>query len=156
MSRFPGGFNALHRDLRGSVFFPIQMAVVLSPRVDAKSADGFDGGEFLLRDVPERIALWVTVTLQPRSLMALPTQMAPPAVLARLLSTRTRAAAPERHVGRRAGPAPPDAHAARTRQSGMGGGRRLNLADKEAIRAAQVQWARYAGLVGMVRPLHLE
>ena len=27
-----GGFNALHRDLRGSVFFPIQMAVVLSPR----------------------------------------------------------------------------------------------------------------------------
>ena len=26
----PGGFNALHRDLRGPIFFPIQMAVVLT------------------------------------------------------------------------------------------------------------------------------
>ena len=49
----PGGFNALHRDLRGSVFFPIQMAVVLSPQHD-QSADGFAGGEFQFRDVPER------------------------------------------------------------------------------------------------------
>jgi hypothetical protein len=51
----PGGFNALHRDLRGTVFFPIQMAVVLSPRVDESDlqADGFRGGEFLLCDVPE-------------------------------------------------------------------------------------------------------
>jgi hypothetical protein len=48
-----GGFNALHRDLRGAVFFPIQMAVVLSPRRD-QSAGGFEGGEFLFRDVPER------------------------------------------------------------------------------------------------------
>jgi hypothetical protein len=44
-----GGFNALHRDLRGSVFFPIQMAVVLSP----VGPDGFTGGEFLFCDVPE-------------------------------------------------------------------------------------------------------
>lgn len=44
-----GGFNALHRDLRGSVFFPIQMAVVLSPA----GPDGFSGGEFLFCDVPE-------------------------------------------------------------------------------------------------------
>jgi hypothetical protein len=49
----PGGFNALHRDLRGSVFFPIQLAVVLSPRRD-QASDGFVGGEFLFRDVPER------------------------------------------------------------------------------------------------------
>ena len=49
----PGGFNALHRDLRGSVFFPIQMAVVLSPRLD-QAPDGFAGGAFLFRDVPER------------------------------------------------------------------------------------------------------
>jgi hypothetical protein len=49
----PGGFNALHRDLRGAVFFPVQMAVVLSPRRD-QAADGFGGGEFLFRDVPER------------------------------------------------------------------------------------------------------
>jgi hypothetical protein len=51
----PGGFNALHRDLRGKVFFPIQMAVVLSPRADPSSqeSDGFQGGEFLLCDVPE-------------------------------------------------------------------------------------------------------
>lgn len=51
----PGGFNALHRDLRGSVFFPIQMAVVLSPRADASdpTAPGFRGGEFLFSDVPE-------------------------------------------------------------------------------------------------------
>jgi uncharacterized protein len=49
-----GGFNALHRDLRGAVFFPIQMVVVLSPRVDSfdAPADGFRGGEFLFCDVP--------------------------------------------------------------------------------------------------------
>ena len=46
----PGGFNALHRDLRGSVFFPIQMAVVLSPC--SEPPEGFRGGEFLLCDVP--------------------------------------------------------------------------------------------------------
>jgi hypothetical protein len=52
----PGGFNALHRDLRGSVFFPLQMAVVLSPRADPDAPDsgGFTGGEFLFCDVPER------------------------------------------------------------------------------------------------------
>jgi hypothetical protein len=52
----PGGFNALHRDLRGSVFFPIQMAVVLSWRADPADpgSGGFSGGEFLLCDVPER------------------------------------------------------------------------------------------------------
>lgn len=51
-----GGFNALHRDLRGTVYFPVQMAVVLSPRADDSdpSAEGFRGGEFLLCDVPER------------------------------------------------------------------------------------------------------
>jgi uncharacterized protein len=51
----PGGFNALHRDLRGEVFFPIQMAVLLSPRCDQGDAcpDAFQGGEFLLCDVPE-------------------------------------------------------------------------------------------------------
>jgi len=48
----PGGFNALHRDLRGRVFFPVQLAVVLSPRAD-QGAEGFQGGEFLLCDVPE-------------------------------------------------------------------------------------------------------
>jgi uncharacterized protein len=51
----PGGFNALHRDLRGTVFFPIQMAVVLSPRVDREDANtqGFQGGAFLFCDSPE-------------------------------------------------------------------------------------------------------
>ena len=51
----PGGFNALHRDLRGAVFFPIQMAVVLSPLADLAAPDsaGFRGGAFLLCDVPE-------------------------------------------------------------------------------------------------------
>ena len=50
----PGGFNALHRDLRGAVFFPIQMAVVLSPRADPADpqATGFLGGDFLFCDVP--------------------------------------------------------------------------------------------------------
>jgi hypothetical protein len=47
----PGGFNALHRDLRGRVFFPLQLAVVLSPRAD-QEPQGFQGGEFLLCDVP--------------------------------------------------------------------------------------------------------
>ena len=42
----------MHRDLRGRVFFPVQLAVVLSPRAD-QEADGFQGGEFLLCDVPE-------------------------------------------------------------------------------------------------------
>lgn len=51
----PGGFNALHRDLRGDVFFPIQLAVVLSPRTDSIEDDthGFQGGEFLFCDVPQ-------------------------------------------------------------------------------------------------------
>jgi hypothetical protein len=48
----PGGFNALHRDLRGRVFFPLQMAVVLSPRAD-QDPEGFQGGEFVLSDFPE-------------------------------------------------------------------------------------------------------
>src|SRR5262249_38964052 len=48
----PGGFNALHRDLRGRVFFPVQLAVVLSPRAD-QAPDGFRGGEFLFCDVPQ-------------------------------------------------------------------------------------------------------
>jgi hypothetical protein len=52
----PGGFNALHRDIRGKVFFPIQLAGVLSPRADATDPDsvGFLGGDFVLCDVPER------------------------------------------------------------------------------------------------------
>jgi hypothetical protein len=50
----PGGFNALHRDLRGTVFFPIQLAVVLSPQADPLNAvEGFEGGEFAFCDVPE-------------------------------------------------------------------------------------------------------
>ncbi len=51
----PRGFNSLHRDLRGTVFFPIQMAIVLSPLVETTEmqASGFQGGEFLLCDVPE-------------------------------------------------------------------------------------------------------
>jgi hypothetical protein len=51
----PGGFNALHRDLRGRVFFPIQLAVILSPRADSSAEEekGFCGGEFLFCDVPE-------------------------------------------------------------------------------------------------------
>jgi hypothetical protein len=50
-----GGFNALHRDLRGAVYFPIQMAVVLSPvaQTAVGDSDGFRGGEFLFCDVPE-------------------------------------------------------------------------------------------------------
>ncbi|MCI0682742.1 MAG: 2OG-Fe(II) oxygenase [Gemmataceae bacterium] len=60
----PGGFNALHRDLRGAVFFPIQMAVVLSAKMAAMEgatghgaidmvACGFQGGDFLFCDDPE-------------------------------------------------------------------------------------------------------
>src|SRR5262249_44832146 len=49
-----GGFNALHRDLRGAVYFPIQLAIVLSPLLeDGEAGDGFTGGEFLFCDVPE-------------------------------------------------------------------------------------------------------
>ncbi len=36
----PGGFNALHRDLRGEVFFPIQMAVALSSQADPSNPAG--------------------------------------------------------------------------------------------------------------------
>jgi hypothetical protein len=49
----PGGFNALHRDLRGEVFFPIQMALVLSPKAGVSNLDGFTGGDFLFCDVSE-------------------------------------------------------------------------------------------------------
>jgi hypothetical protein len=48
----PGGFNSLHRDLHGRVFFPIQLAVVLSPRAD-QVPGGFEGGNFVFGDVPE-------------------------------------------------------------------------------------------------------
>ncbi len=50
-----GGFNALHRDLRGSIFFPVQLAAILSPRsnADDPTAQGFRGGDFLFCDVPE-------------------------------------------------------------------------------------------------------
>jgi uncharacterized protein len=40
-----GGYNCMHQDLYGEVFFPIQMTFVLSRR----EAD-FDGGEFLLTE----------------------------------------------------------------------------------------------------------
>jgi uncharacterized protein len=40
-----GGFNCMHQDLYGEVFFPIQITIVLSRR----GAD-FDGGEFLLTE----------------------------------------------------------------------------------------------------------
>lgn len=51
----PGGFNGLHRDLHGSVFFPIQLAVVLSARAEStdEQISGFRGGEFLFCDIPE-------------------------------------------------------------------------------------------------------
>ena len=51
-----GGFNALHQDVRGDVFFPLQLVVVLSPRAesDAHDAGAFTGGEFLLCAQPER------------------------------------------------------------------------------------------------------
>lgn len=51
-----GGFNALHQDIRGDVFFPIQLVVVLSARADPDSNDpeAFTGGEFLFCDQPER------------------------------------------------------------------------------------------------------
>lgn len=50
-----GGFNALHQDLRGEVFFPVQMVIVLSRRVVSATGDNaFTGGEFLFCDQPER------------------------------------------------------------------------------------------------------
>jgi hypothetical protein len=49
-----GGFNALHQDVRGTVFFPVQLVVVLSPRAESASHDAFTGGEFLFCDQPER------------------------------------------------------------------------------------------------------
>jgi hypothetical protein len=53
-----GGFNALHQDIRGEVFFPVQLVVVLSPRADSIASEGsaFTGGEFLFCDQPERKA----------------------------------------------------------------------------------------------------
>src|SRR5262249_523344 len=51
-----GGFNAPHQDLRGEVFFPLQLVAALSRRVDEPADDvtGFTGGEFLLCDQPAR------------------------------------------------------------------------------------------------------
>lgn len=50
------GFNAPHQDVRGTVFFPLQLVVVLSSRVSSATSDPneFTGGEFLLCDQPER------------------------------------------------------------------------------------------------------
>lgn len=50
-----GGFNALHRDIRGREYFPIQLVIVLSPQAPAEEqVAGFTGGEFLFCDEPER------------------------------------------------------------------------------------------------------
>jgi hypothetical protein len=52
------GFNALHQDIRGDVFVPIQLVAVLRPRASGPDDfDGFTGGEFLLRDEGERQAI---------------------------------------------------------------------------------------------------
>lgn len=48
------GFNALHQDLRGDVYFPLQLVIVLSPRQLDDRQCGFRGGEFLFCDEPER------------------------------------------------------------------------------------------------------
>lgn len=51
-----GGFNALHQDLRGEIFFPLQLLIVLSPRAEGETnpAGAFAGGEFLFCDQPQR------------------------------------------------------------------------------------------------------
>ncbi|HVC95634.1 MAG TPA: 2OG-Fe(II) oxygenase [Pirellulales bacterium] len=51
-----GGFNAPHQDIRGDVFFPLQLVVVLSPRASSGTNDPneFTGGEILFCDQPER------------------------------------------------------------------------------------------------------
>lgn len=51
-----GGFNALHQDIRGDVFFPVQLVIVLSSRAESATdgANTFTGGEFLFCDQPER------------------------------------------------------------------------------------------------------
>lgn len=49
-----GGFNALHQDLRGEVYFPIQLVIILSPNKQESKPDGFEGGRFLFSDFPQR------------------------------------------------------------------------------------------------------
>ena len=50
------GLNAPHQDIRGAVFFPLQLAIVLSPRAGSGANDPneFTGGDFLFCDQPER------------------------------------------------------------------------------------------------------
>ncbi len=54
-----GGFNTLHQDLYGEVFFPIQAAVVLS-----QVGEDFTGGEFVLTEQVPR-AQSKALVLQP-------------------------------------------------------------------------------------------
>ncbi len=51
-----GGFNAPHQDIRGEIYFPLQLLIVLSPRAEfgAGGNDGFTGGNFLFCDEPQR------------------------------------------------------------------------------------------------------
>lgn len=51
-----GGFNAFHRDIRGDVYFPLQLLIVLSSRFESSvdANHGFTGGDFLVADCPER------------------------------------------------------------------------------------------------------
>lgn len=51
-----GGFNAPHQDIRGEIFFPIQLVIILSQLAESSpiEAQTFTGGEFLFVDQPER------------------------------------------------------------------------------------------------------
>ncbi|MGX5817115.1 2OG-Fe(II) oxygenase [Chitinophaga lutea] len=56
----PGGFNTLHQDLYGEVFFPIQLVLFLN-----EPGQDYEGGEFVLTEQIPRAQSKATV-LQPR------------------------------------------------------------------------------------------
>jgi hypothetical protein len=67
------GFNRLHRDLYGEVFFPLQAAFLLS-----EPGDDFDGGEFLLvENAPRRQARGEAVSLSRGEMIVFPTRERP-------------------------------------------------------------------------------
>ncbi|HEX4851810.1 MAG TPA: 2OG-Fe(II) oxygenase, partial [Puia sp.] len=69
----PGGFNTMHQDLYGKVFFPLQAVIVLN-----KPGQDFSGGEFVLMEqIPRAQSKAMVLQPQQGDLLVFTTQYRP-------------------------------------------------------------------------------